>query len=50
MEAHFSVGLNTGLTEAQLKSLIEVLKAKVGRKEADNTNEIFDKVSNSRAQ
>jgi 4-carboxymuconolactone decarboxylase len=50
LQAHFNVGLNTGLTEAQLKSLISVLRAKVGKKEADNANEIFGKVLSSRVQ
>jgi len=48
LQAHFSVGLNTGLTEAQLRSLIAVLEAGVGRKEAANANEILEKVLSSR--
>lgn len=48
LQAHFNVGLNTGLTEAQLKSLISVLSAKVGKKEADNAREIFGKVLSGR--
>lgn len=32
---HFNVGLNTGLTEIPLRSLISVLSAWVGEKEAD---------------
>ncbi len=44
LQAHFNVGLNTGLTEAQLKSLISVLSARVGKKEADNAREIFGMV------
>lgn len=50
LQAHFNVGLNTGLTEAQLKSLISVLTARVGKKEADNANEIFGKVLGGRAK
>jgi len=46
LQAHFNVGLNTGLTEAQLKSLISVLSAKVSKKEADNASEILGKVFN----
>ena len=49
LESHFNIGFNTGLTEAQMKSLISVLEAKVGKKEADNANEILRKVLNSRA-
>ncbi len=48
LQAHFNVGLNTGLTEAQLKSLISVLGAKVGKKEADNAAEILGKVLSGR--
>jgi hypothetical protein len=40
--------LNVGLTEAQMKSLITVLEAKVGKQEADNANEILSKVLSSR--
>jgi len=48
LQAHFNVGLNTGLTEAQLRSLISILKAKVGRKEAENASEILGKVLSGR--
>lgn len=48
LQSHFNVGLNTGLTESQLKSLISVLSAKVGKKDADNAREIFDKVLSGR--
>ncbi len=44
LQAHFNIGFNTGLTEAQMKSLISVLAAKVGKKEADNAYEILGKV------
>lgn len=50
LQAHFNVGLNTGLTEAQLKSLISALSTKVGKKEADNSREIFDKVLSGRTK
>ena len=49
LQAHFNIGLNTGLTEAQMKILISVLKAKVSKKEADNAREILHKVLNSPA-
>lgn len=48
LQSHFNVGLNTGLTEAQLKHLISVLSARVGKKEAENAFEILKKVLNSR--
>ncbi len=50
LQSHFNVGLNVGLTEAQMRSLITVLEAKVGKKEADNGNEILNKVLSSRAK
>jgi chromosomal replication initiation ATPase DnaA len=50
LQSHFNVGLNTGLTEPQTRSLISVLKSKVGRKEADNATEIFGKALSSRAK
>jgi len=48
LQAHFNVGLNVGLTEAQLKNLISVLAARVGKKEADNAGEILSRVLGSR--
>ena len=48
LQSHFNMGFNTGLTEAQMRSLISVLEAKVGKKEADNANEILSKVLSSR--
>jgi len=50
LQAHFNVGLNTGLTEAQMRSLISVLKAKVGKKEAENAHELLEKALRSRAK
>jgi 4-carboxymuconolactone decarboxylase len=48
LQGHFNIGLNVGLTEPQMRSLISVLEAKVGKKEADNANEILSKVLSSR--
>lgn len=48
LQGHFNVGLNTGLTEGQLRSLISVLEAKVGQKEAANAGEILTKVLSGR--
>ena len=48
LHAHFNIGLNTGLTEEQMRSLIAVLENKVGKKEADNANEILHKVVTDR--
>ena len=44
LESHFRIGFNTGLTEAQMRSLISVLESRVGKKEADNANEVLSKV------
>jgi quercetin dioxygenase-like cupin family protein/alkylhydroperoxidase/carboxymuconolactone decarboxylase family protein YurZ len=48
LQSHFNVGLNTGLTEAQLRSLIAVLEANVGTKEAANANETLGNVLSTR--
>ncbi|HTN73490.1 MAG TPA: carboxymuconolactone decarboxylase family protein [Methylomirabilota bacterium] len=48
LQSHFSIGFNVGLTQGQMRSLISVLDAKVGKKEADNANEILNKVLSSR--
>lgn len=50
LQAHFNIGFNTGLTEAQMKSLVSVLAAKVGKKEADNATEVLGKVLSNRAK
>ncbi len=50
MQAHFDIGLNTGLTEAQMRNLVSVLEANVGKKEADNASEVLAKALSSRAK
>ncbi|HVP77834.1 MAG TPA: carboxymuconolactone decarboxylase family protein [Thermodesulfobacteriota bacterium] len=50
LESHFNIGFNVGLTEAQMRNLISVLETKVGKKEADNANEILNKVLSSRVK
>ena len=50
LQAHFNIGLNVGLTEAQLRSLVSVLAAKVGKKQAENASEILGKVLSNRAK
>jgi 4-carboxymuconolactone decarboxylase len=47
LQSHFNVGFNTGLTETQMRNLISVLEAKVGKKEAANATEVLDKVISS---
>lgn len=41
LRSHFRVGLNVGLSEVQLTMLVEVLGAKVGRKESDAAAEVL---------
>ena len=48
LQAHFDIGFNTGLTEAQMRSLISVLEKRVGKKEADNANEVLGKALSAR--
>jgi len=48
LQSHFNVGLNTGLSAAQLRSLIAVLEADVGKKEAANADETLAKVLSNR--
>jgi alkylhydroperoxidase/carboxymuconolactone decarboxylase family protein YurZ len=50
LQAHFNIGFNTGLTEAQMRNLILVLKAKVGKKEANNAFEILGMALSNRAK
>ena len=50
LQAHFNIGFNTGLTEAQMKSLISVLTAKVGKREADNASDVLSRVLNGRTR
>jgi len=42
--------MNTGLTEAQMKDFISVLKAKVGNKETESANAIVAEVLSNRAK
>lgn len=50
LQSHFNVGFNVGLTEAQMRNLVSVIEANVGKKEADNANEILGKVLSDRAK
>jgi 4-carboxymuconolactone decarboxylase len=50
LQAHFNIGFNTGLTEAQMKSLISVLAAKVGKEAADNASDVLGRVLNGRTR
>ena len=44
LRSHFNVGLNTGLTEAQLKNLVAVLQAKVGGQEGHTAHQVLQSV------
>jgi 4-carboxymuconolactone decarboxylase len=44
LHSHFYIGLNVGLTETQLRSLIAVLAVKVGKKESENASAILGNV------
>jgi alkylhydroperoxidase/carboxymuconolactone decarboxylase family protein YurZ len=50
LQFHLGAAMNVGLTESQMKDFISVLKAKVGKKEADIANEVLSKVVSSRAK
>src|SRR5207244_8919299 len=44
LQFHLGAAMNTGLTEAQMKDFIAVLKAKVGTQEAESADAILGKV------
>jgi alkylhydroperoxidase/carboxymuconolactone decarboxylase family protein YurZ len=48
LEAHFTIGFNTGLTETNMKGLVAALRSEVGQKEADNASDVLNKVLSSR--
>ncbi len=50
LQSHFNIGFNTGLTEAQMRSLISILEGQFGKKEADNAYDVLGKVLSSRAK
>ena len=50
LQFHLGAAMNTGLTEAQMKDFIAVLKAKVGTQEAESADAILGKVLSNRAQ
>ncbi|HJW30351.1 MAG TPA: carboxymuconolactone decarboxylase family protein [Saprospiraceae bacterium] len=47
---HLGAALNTGLTEAQMKDFISVLKSRVGKKEAESASEILTEVLSKRTK
>lgn len=48
LQAHFSVGFNTGLTETQMRSLVSVIAAQLGKKQADNASAVLAEVVRTR--
>jgi len=46
LRSHLNVGLNTGLTEQQLKGIVSVLQTKVGSKEGNEADEVLQTVLN----
>jgi 4-carboxymuconolactone decarboxylase len=48
LQSHFNIGLNTGLTEAQLRGLVQVLRAEVGQQQGDAAEKILDQVLQNR--
>lgn len=45
---HFNVGLNTGLTEVQLKSIVSIIQSKVGSKEGTTASQVLQTVLKGR--
>jgi 4-carboxymuconolactone decarboxylase len=48
LRSHFAIGLHTGLTAQNLRALVSVLHADVGREQADQAGAILDEVLESR--
>ncbi len=44
LRSHFGIALNTGLTEAQLRDLIAVVRARIGEDRGDRATEILGEV------
>jgi 4-carboxymuconolactone decarboxylase len=48
LRSHFTIGLNAGLTDAQLRGLGQVLRHEVGSQQAANAGRILDEVVRTR--
>lgn|SRR5574341_115362 len=48
LQSHFNVGFNTGLTEAQMRSLVSVIASSVGKEPADNASAVLAEVVRTR--
>jgi 4-carboxymuconolactone decarboxylase len=44
LQAHFGMGMNTGITEQQLHQLIYIIEKNVGKKGADTGKQVLAKV------
>lgn len=44
LQSHFNIGMNTDLTAEQMKAVVSVLKAKVGKTEAERASGTLEKV------
>jgi hypothetical protein len=48
LRSHFSICLNLGITPAQLKDFIRIIKPSVGRRKAKSSSDVLDEVLLSR--
>ena len=46
---HLGAAMNTGMTEAQMEDFIAVIQSRVGAREAENANQVLEKVLAARA-
>ena len=44
LQSHFNIGMNTDLTAKQMKGLVSVLKAKIGKTEAERASATLETV------
>lgn len=44
LSSHFFMAFNTGVTEAEMKTLISLFEARVGQKEADNAENVLSQI------
>src|SRR5688572_32573442 len=50
MQGHMRIALNLGITEAELREMISLIEAKVGKEEADAGRRVLSTVTNSNAR
>jgi 4-carboxymuconolactone decarboxylase len=49
LRSHLRIGLNAGLTEAQLRGLVQVLRTEVGPQQGDAAGHILDEILDNRS-